>query len=197
MSEHRGPTAPTATRRNDVLFRPALGGLDTSDGTVKLGLGSVPVVPPGPSPSLPAAWPARGSATASAGDGRGFPSPGSAAPRPPGQGHGPGATIREIHGLTESPSNLLAGSGGSGAGRAVSLPLLTAVRPHRRLTGRANLFRIESSSCRAPLRNRTVDLLLTMQASFVRWHRLGSDYRRSEGSRYLSTSRSVCRRLGS
>jgi len=34
-----------------------------------------------------------------------------------------------------------------------------------------------------------VDLLLTMHAGFVRWRRVGSDYRRSERSRCLCTSR--------
>jgi hypothetical protein len=42
-----------------------------------------------------------------------------------------------------------------------------------------------------PLRNRTVDLLLTMHAGFVRWRRVGSDYRRSEEYRCPGTSRYV------
>ena len=49
----------------------------------------------------------------------------------------------------------------------------------------------------APLRNRTVDLLLTMHAAFVQRRRVGSGYRRSQGLRCLSTSCSVCHYLGS
>jgi hypothetical protein len=45
---------------------------------------------------------------------------------------------------------------------------------------------------RAPLRNRTVDLLLTMHAGFVRWHRIGSDYRSSAEFLCLGASRCVC-----
>jgi hypothetical protein len=67
-SKHRGPTVPTATRRNDVLFRSSSGAMSTSGSTVKLDLGVVPVVPPGPWPFLPAAWPTRGGARASAED---------------------------------------------------------------------------------------------------------------------------------
>ena len=44
----------------------------------------------------------------------------------------------------------------------------------------------------APLRNRTVDLLLTMHAGYVRWRRVASDYRRSARYRCLGTSCSVC-----
>jgi len=47
----------------------------------------------------------------------------------------------------------------------------------------------------APLRNRTVDLLLTIHASFVRWRRVGSDRRRSKGLRCLTASGSVGRCL--
>ena len=43
----------------------------------------------------------------------------------------------------------------------------------------------------APLRNRTVDLLLTMHAGSVRRRRITSNYRSSEGSRCLGTSRCV------
>ena len=49
----------------------------------------------------------------------------------------------------------------------------------------------------APLRNRTVDLLLNMHAVFVQRRRVGSGYRRSQGLRCLSTSCSVCHYLGS
>ena len=49
----------------------------------------------------------------------------------------------------------------------------------------------------APLRNRTVDLLLTIHGGFVRRRRLKSDYRSSEGSRCLGTSRCVGRSLES
>jgi hypothetical protein len=57
-------------------------------------------------------------------------------------------------------------------------------------------FRIRPST-RAPLRNRTVDLLLTMHTGFVRRHRIRSGYRSSEGYRCLATSRCVGRCLGS
>jgi len=57
-------------------------------------------------------------------------------------------------------------------------------------------FRIRPST-RAPLRNRTVDLLLTMHTSVVWCHRITSDYRRSEGLQCPSKSRSVCHRLTS
>ena len=44
----------------------------------------------------------------------------------------------------------------------------------------------------APLRNRTIDLLLTLHAGSVGWRRVGSDYRRSEGLACLGALRSVC-----
>ena len=47
----------------------------------------------------------------------------------------------------------------------------------------------------APLRNRTVDLLLTMHAGFVRLRRIKSDCRSSEGSQCLGASRCVWRCL--
>ena len=47
------------------------------------------------------------------------------------------------------------------------------------------------------LRNRTVNLLLTMHAGFVRWCRAGSDYRRLGGYRRLGASRCVGCCLGS
>jgi hypothetical protein len=47
----------------------------------------------------------------------------------------------------------------------------------------------------APLRNRAVDLLLTIHAGFVYQRRARSDCRRSDGSRRLSVSRSVGRCL--
>jgi hypothetical protein len=47
----------------------------------------------------------------------------------------------------------------------------------------------------APLRNRTVDLLLTMQADTVWRHRIRSDYCRSEGYRCPGKSRCVCGHL--
>lgn len=68
-SKHRGPTVPTATRRNDVLLRSSFGAMGTSGSTVKLDLGVVPVVPPGPWPFLPAARPTRDGARTSAEDG--------------------------------------------------------------------------------------------------------------------------------
>jgi hypothetical protein len=55
----------------------------------------------------------------------------------------------------------------------------------------ANFFRIISSGWRALLRNRAVDLLLTMHAGWVCCHRVGPDYRSSEGLRCLSMSRYV------
>jgi hypothetical protein len=63
----------------------------------------------------------------------------------------------------------------------------TLPRNGLRLRSRCSKF-----SCLEP----TADLLLTMQAHFVRWRRVGSDYRRSEEYRRLSASRSVYRRLG-
>jgi hypothetical protein len=47
----------------------------------------------------------------------------------------------------------------------------------------------------APLRNRTVDLLLTMHPGFVRWHLVESDYRRSKEVRCLASSCRVRRCL--
>src|SRR3984957_5506803 len=53
------------------------------------------------------------------------------------------------------------------------------------------------SSWRAPLRNRTVDLLLTTPSGFVQWHLVGSDYGRSAEYLGLGTSRCVRRCLES
>jgi hypothetical protein len=61
---------------------------------------------------------------------------------------------------------------------------------------RASGFSNHSVLAGAPLRNRTVDLLLTMHAGFVRLHRVGSDYRSPEGYWRLVTSHCVCHRLG-
>ena len=47
----------------------------------------------------------------------------------------------------------------------------------------------------APLRNRTVDLLLTMQADTVWRRRIGSDYRSSEGCQRLGKSSCICGNL--
>jgi hypothetical protein len=53
----------------------------------------------------------------------------------------------------------------------------------------------ESQLLRAPLRNRTVDLLLTMHAGSVCCRRIRSDNRSSEGSQCLGRSRYVGRYL--
>src|ERR1035441_3012530 len=53
-------------------------------------------------------------------------------------------------------------------------------------------LREESPFPGAPLRNRTVDLLLTMDAGFVRRSRGPSGCRRQEGYRRLGPSRFVC-----
>ena len=64
------------------------------------------------------------------------------------------------------------------------------------LPGLARIFSNHTVLAGAPLRNRTVDLLLTMHAGFVRRRRIKSDYRSSEGSQCLSTSRCVGHSLG-
>ncbi len=71
------------------------------------------------------------------------------------------------------------------------------VRPHLGVSRPSDLFSILACELGAPLRNRTVDLLLTMHAGFV-WHRrIKSDCRSSQGSQCLGTSRCVGRSLES
>jgi hypothetical protein len=73
--------------------------------------------------------------------------------------------------------------------------LRAAVSPHRTSEPRPG-FSNYTVLAGAPLRNRTVDLLLTMHASFVWRCLVMSGYRRPEGSWRLATSRCVCLRLG-
>jgi hypothetical protein len=69
-------------------------------------------------------------------------------------------------------------------------PALEPLDPTQPSTG-TTLFRIVSLNWRAPLRNRTVDLLLTMHTCFVRWRPVGLDYCGSEGYLCPGTSRCV------
>ena len=86
-------------------------------------------------------------------------------------------------------------SGGSltTSGRAVAVRweqwVLTSVSRDSFHAGHPSCSKLSEPG--APLRNRTVDLLLTMHAGFVRWRRVGSDYRRPDGYWCLNTSHSV------
>jgi hypothetical protein len=83
---------------------------------------------------------------------------------------GPGS-----HGLPEASPDLPAGSRGSGAGWAVHAPSQQPLDPTRTLITNADFFRMMPSDWGAPLRNRTVDLLLTIENQ----HRSGL-YRRNQ-----------------
>jgi hypothetical protein len=79
------------------------------------------------------------------------------------------------------------------AGRPV-WPPRAAVSPHRPSEPCPD-FSNHTILAGASLRNRTVDLLLTMHTGFVWWRRVESDYRRSERRWRLATSRRVRRCL--
>ena len=96
----------------------------------------------------------------------------------------------ESDGLLQASPGLPAWHGGSGAGWPPVLYWQPLV-PTGTLS-LSELFSIKAFSAGAPLRNRTVDLLLTVHAGSVGWRRVGSDYRWSEGLACLGSSGSVC-----
>jgi len=121
------------------------------------------------------------------------PLPARACPAPCSRGY------EQSRDLTDCARSSPQTSGRDLAGAALAdLPVTRpgTVRPHLGLYGVSGLFSNLVCELRAPLRNRTVDLLLTMHGGFVRWHRVGSGYCRPDGYLRLGPSRCVCRRLG-
>jgi hypothetical protein len=111
-----------------------------------------------------------------------IPAQPSSAPSPPWPG-----SDRAAPGNPRSYRHGLAGLALAGRQRLFGQPLVPTGSQNR-----ARIFSNYTVLAGAPLRNRTVDLLLTMHAGFAWRGRIKSDYRSSEGTRCLATSRCVC-----